>query len=449
MARDSFAERWELTDDERAGVAALIEGIAGAERIIAHAEAVKARLLATAYGMAEEIMARTGAPSSYRLPERAIAEDIAAATGASGASVRGRMEQAARLSEAFPRTLTALAEARISMRHAAVIADEGARLTDEEVRARYERTVLDEAVRTTPQRLRPIARAVAERVEPTSIAERHEAARAQRRTWVDDLGQGLAEFHMVGDAVIVRGIQDRLTQMAESVARAVRTRGGTALASDAHVEDAPDERSLDQIRADVFADLVLTGHPTAHVADASGGNALAAIRANVQITVPAVTLTGAEDAPAFLAGHGPVSPDLARRLGARAPMWARLFVDPRTGCLRTVDAYVPTAEQRRFLAARDEHCRFPGCRRPVRRCDLDHTVAFARGGRTEIGNLAHLCEAHHVLKHNSPWKVVHRPGGVLEWTTPTGRRVEDRPPPTVRFVAESRATAPDRHPPPF
>jgi hypothetical protein len=33
-----------------------------------------------------------------------------------------------------------------------------------------------------------------------------------------------------------------------------------------------------------------------------------------------------------------------------------------------------------------------------------------------------------MLKHNSPWHVEQRAGGVLEWTSPTGRGYIDRPP---------------------
>ena len=62
---------------------------------------------------------------------------------------------------------------------------------------------------------------------------------------------------------------------------------------------------------------------------------------------------------------------------------------------------------------------------------MDDTIAiaWADGGRTAAGNLAHLCRAHHVLKHrNGPlgrWQVRQRgqqhQDGVLEWTSPAGR----------------------------
>jgi hypothetical protein len=51
-------------------------------------------------------------------------------------------------------------------------------------------------------------------------------------------------------------------------------------------------------------------------------------------------------------------------------------------------AYRPSAEQRRFVRARDRSCRMPGCRRAPGRCDIDHGVAHAAGGPTACWNLA-------------------------------------------------------------
>ncbi|GAA1974682.1 hypothetical protein [Microbacterium pumilum] len=73
---------------------------------------------------------------------------------------------------------------------------------------------------------------------------------------------------------------------------------------------------------------------------------------------------------------------------------------------------------------------------PVWRCHIDHTVDAALGGATCEPNLAHLCVGHHVLKHASEWQVLQLAGGVLEWTSPTGRVYIDRPEPTLRFVTD-------------
>jgi hypothetical protein len=61
----------------------------------------------------------------------------------------------------------------------------------------------------------------------------------------------------------------------------------------------------------------------------------------------------------------------------------------------------------RALIARDKHCRFPGCDRPVAWTQGHHLKHWADGGPTLIFNLALLCGRHHHLTHE---------GGIrLEW----------------------------------
>lgn len=193
----------------------------------------------------------------------------------------------------------------------------------------------------------------------------------------------------------------------------------------------PDPRTMDQVRADLLCELLLTGIPTSFDVNA----ALGAITGRVQITVPALTLAGDDSAgPALLAGYGPIDPDIGRRLAALAPGWDRVFTDPYTGEPLAIDRYRPNAQLKRYLAARDEHCRAPGCRRRLHESDIDHTIAAADGGDTDHRNLACLCRRHHVTKHRTAWRIRQLGHGVVEWTGPSGRRYLDRPPATVRFV---------------
>ncbi len=192
---------------------------------------------------------------------------------------------------------------------------------------------------------------------------------------------------------------------------------------------------MDQRRADLLAELLLTGVPSGADPDAC-----AAITAQVQLTVPVLTLLGDDDqpgaAPAELAGHGPIDPATARRLTVTAPGWDRVLTHPVTGMVLAVDRYRPTEQQRRYLRARDVHCRFPGCTVPVRRCDIDHTIEYARGGPTDTRYLAHECEPHHDVRHHSAWTVIPRADGVFEWIDPDGRHYRDRPPSTIGFLPD-------------
>ena len=232
------------------------------------------------------------------------------------------------------------------------------------------------------------------------------------------------------------GAGARETDAADGVGEAEAS--GTAAAgeteADAHAREhaeviASDERTLDHIRADILADMLLTGCPDSDptvTGDKPGE--LGAIRAHVQVVVPVLVAAGVTDDPAELVGRGPIDAETARRLVGDSSGFDRVMTHPITGAVLAVDRYTPTAAMDRFLQARDIRCRFPGCWMPAIRCDLDHTHDYARGGKTERCNLAHLCKRHHPLKHVTPWQVVQLPGGILEWTSPLGLTYTDQPP---------------------
>lgn len=152
-------------------------------------------------------------------------------------------------------------------------------------------------------------------------------------------------------------------------------------------------------------------------------------------------------APAELVGSELVDTATAKELAASAKEWELIRHHPETGAVISVERYRPSAEIRRFLAARDVHCRFPGCRVPVDRCDIDHTVAAADGGETSTRNLAHLCRAHHTLKHHGDWGVTQTADGTLTWVSPLSKTYTERPPSTVRFQAVQTAPPEPLHAP--
>lgn len=55
--------------------------------------------------------------------------------------------------------------------------------------------------------------------------------------------------------------------------------------------------------------------------------------------------------------------------------------------------------QFKALVVRDQHCTFPGCSRPPQWCDTHHLVWWSRGGRTDVDQMALLCEQHHTQVH--------------------------------------------------
>ena len=59
---------------------------------------------------------------------------------------------------------------------------------------------------------------------------------------------------------------------------------------------------------------------------------------------------------------------------------------------------------------------------PADRCDLDHNIAFHKGGPTSVDNLAPLCRRHHNHKSTGHWQL-NRTDDTIHWTsTHTGRQ---------------------------
>lgn len=388
------------------------------------------RLLAAASGWVQERREPTGQSYGARdLAMRSLVADLACTARLSEYTLTRLMNEADDLCARFPGAVDALESGRLGMRHVQAIRDAGWDL-DDEVRETFVARAVAAAETLTPGRLAPVLAVAARRLDPECIGRRYSRAREDRSVRVRDLPDGVAMLTAIDDAVLIHGIHDRLTTMAHSIIAARPDAGGEPQADE---PPAPaDTRTIDQLRADVLTDLLLTASPTA----CSAGVGLAAITATVQVTLPVLTMTGASTEPALLAGHGPIDQATAAALAGAAKGWERVMTHPVTGAVLAVDRYRPTADLTRLLAARDEHCRFPGCRRHIWRCDRDHTIDAALGGITCDCNLAHLCKRHHILKHHSEWTVVQRPGGVLEWTSPSGRTHLDVPAPVVRFIAD-------------
>lgn len=438
---------------------------------IARLQAGEAALLAAATDLVsvrEQERRDAGRRVPHDLPLREVTSELGAAMRLSDRSVQERMSAASTLVDSFPATFTALQEGRIDSAHAGAIIDAGVVVSDPALRGEYERIVLDAALFETPYRLRAIARVVAARIDPGMVAELQDRARGMRRVRVTDTGDGMARLLADLPAVLAHAIHDRLTQMAHEVRTAALVPEGPEAgpstddidgavvivtgerrAGPADPERVCDERTMDELRADILADLVLTGTPSAH----GERDALSAIRAHVQITIPVLTAAGLSDEPALLAGSGPIDRETARCLAAGAPGWDRVMFHPHTGAPLAVDRYRPSDELRRFLRVRDERCRFPGCTQKPWRCDLDHTIDHVCGGKTCQDNLACFCRRHHVVKHATCWKVKQLGGGILEWTSLTGRRYLDVPPAIVQFVPSRQlsvaSSPPGADAPPF
>lgn len=456
----------ESDDPSDLALASVTRRLVAVESEIRRLEARRSELYADALDIAAvESPLESSTPTGLgaELAYRAVRAELATALHLSEQSIERRMHRAWELRHCYPRVLEAYASGAVSEQHVQTILEAGAVLgSGEDIdavfrRAAYEEQVLEYAARTSPNRLRPEARTLAEQFAEVPLDARHEWARRERRVWIAAAPDGMADLFAHLPAAEAFAIKDRLARMGKAVSEGERA-GAASSASTVSIGDGVRARTVDEIRADLFSDLLLSGTP--EDADSKWPDTgLGAIRAHVQVLVPESVLTGATgvaavagvlgeadpipgfDAigdptgppPALLEGYGPIDTATAGRLGGQAESWEAIRVDRETREVLSVDRYRPSEEMRRLLRARDQHCRFPGCRVPLARCDIDHTVDAALGGATATDNLAHLCRGHHTLKHHTPWQVRQCEGGVLEWTSPTGRLHRERPPSKVRF----------------
>ncbi|MCE4026842.1 HNH endonuclease [Microbacterium sp. Au-Mic1] len=427
-------------------LAALTSMVQDTEATIIRLQAVREAQLAVAQRLAEHLAAEAGPAGrgdAVELASRSVAAELAGVLHMSDRVVQARMARAAELVTRFPVTMQAFTEARIGPAHVRQIQDAGARL-DDTARVEFEQVAVAASVGETPHRAKRVVERIAERLAPRSLTDRHREAQEQRRVWREELEDGQKMLGLIHAAAVIDGIYDRLTQQARTVQVANTQAGKNAAECAADVlGDPTDARAIDQLRADVCADTLLTGTPSGH--DTADGM-LGAIQARVEITVPVLTMIATSTgSPAFgiraeqpgeLAGGQPIDTDTARTLAGGASAWERVLTHPITGAILAVDHYRPNTDLRRLLHARDSHCRFPTCGLPPAAHDLDHTVDAAYGGPTEEGNLGGLCRRHHVLKHHTAWKVKQRGAGILEWTSPTGSTYIDRPPAPVTFTID-------------
>lgn len=429
---------YDTSERHTALLSEIVSSLESVEASINGMQAVRAGLLAAAERIAHEMAEEGDHPDHGELAHRSVAAEIGVALRLSDRTVQGQMGEAAILAERFPAILAAQGKGRVSRAHAKIICEAGAHLKDPTDRAAFEEQALAVAEAETPGRLRGIVRRLAESFQERSLQERHDDARKARGVCIVPLEDGMAQLIATLPAVIAEGIHDRLSQMAHIVKAEGRSTEAAAAADD--------ERGVDALRADLLSEMLLTAAPEGHDIERS---VLGAIRGRVEVTVPVLTLIGEDETvPADLAGHGPIDAETARILAGGAPGWDRVLTHPISGTVLAVDRYRPSEELRRHLRVRDRRCRFPGCGVSAMRCDLDHTIDAAHGGETRDTNLAALCRRHHVLKHHSSWRVRQSSGGIVEFTSPTGRLYGTHPPgvltggpaaTTVRFTPDDPA----------
>ncbi|KAA9108021.1 HNH endonuclease signature motif containing protein [Microbacterium rhizomatis] len=360
--------------------------------------------------------------------ERSVRLEIAAALRVAENEAGVMLALGEALVDRYPAVLDSFAAARMTERHARTLVDALDALEPE-----FRTQILDPAIELAEElpvgAFRRRLNALAETVRATTLTARHDTALARRRVVLQPDHDAMTWVMALMPAVEAHAIWARATAIAKVL-----------LAQDG------EERTLDQLRADVMADLLIEGDTTSHPARARG------IRATVAVTVPVLTLlddasSGSE--PALVEGVGPIPIARARELAGASEGWMRVLTHPETGMVLSVgrDRYRPPPALRRLVAWRADRCMAPGCGIPASRCQIDHRLAWEDGGETRLDNLNPLCIGHHTVKHHGGWRVLDVEGGygAVEWISPTGRRYVVEP---ERKVPVFRTHGPTG-PPPF
>ena len=322
------------------------------------------------------------------------ADEIRAALRWTRRAADSQLGLAWHLRNRLPQVWDALHTGRIDLPRARVISS-GTSLLSEDAARRVVTAVIDRAGEMTTGQLAARIRVLCVEIDPEDAKNRYEEGLDERRIVAEPNPDGTA--NLVGCQLAphrVTAVRRRIDRLAKSLRRT------------------DDPRTLDQIRADVFLDLLTgNGHST------KNGQ-----QATVDIQVDLKTLVGLADNPGQIPGWGPVIADIARQAAVHSSQWRVTVTDPDTkqpvwsGTTRRR----PSADQQRRVETRSPTCVFPGCRMPATECDLDHTLAWAEGGPTNIVNLAPLCRHDHRLKHQAHWQLEQSGPGRFTWTSGLG-----------------------------
>ncbi|MBA0047317.1 HNH endonuclease signature motif containing protein [Mycobacteroides sp. LB1] len=152
------------------------------------------------------------------------------------------------------------------------------------------------------------------------------------------------------------------------------------------------------------------------------GRAVADTQVIVHMVANQDTLQDPENLePAQMSGFGVINSTQARQIATQPGTRIHTLHAQNT------DRYRPTRTLDTFVRCRDQLCRFPGCAHPAENTDLDHSIAYADGGRTEAENLKALCRKHHMLKTFCGWREIQEPDGTIIWKAPTGHTYPTTP----------------------
>ena len=310
-----------------------------------------------------------------------------------------QLDFAATLVSDYPQVWEMLHAGQIDLARARVVVDQTCHL-EPEVRDQVVRVALERAPTQTTGLLAARIRRLAIWVAPDNAREKYRQGLEERRVVSDANPDGTANLSGLqlspADTQAVMRKINRLSHQVKATG---------------------DPRSIDQIRADIFLDL-LKGR------DQQTGTS----RAVVDIQVDLTTLLQLDEKPGELPGWGPVIADISRQVvdEQHEAEWRYTITDESGVVSSGTTRRRPRAGLKRLVQAKAPVCVFPGCRVPSLDCDLDHNQPWTEHGPTIEENLGPLCRHHHVIRHHG-WTVVQTDPGSYQLTSPLGHTYTSQP----------------------
>ncbi|RSN28678.1 HNH endonuclease [Amycolatopsis sp. WAC 01416] len=301
----------------------------------------------------------------------------------------------------LPNTLAALERGDIDLYKASKVMQLTREVSDE-VAAQVDAWLAKRLADRDPVSIRRSVRYAVQKFDPGGYQERATKKRALRHISLEHNDETMSTISAYLPTEVASSVY-------ASMSRAARAR-----------RNKDKSRTLDQHRADIFGERLLAedghGKPRAHI----------------HVYVDFLTLVGARNDPATLAGYGPIPDWLVREIASDPDStWSRLITDSATGQLVEAGAgkHRSPASLARLIKARDRECTQPGCHQPAEFSEIDHIISWARDGKTNQYNCHSHCKTHNLLREEPGWSAVPTGDGGMIITTPSGHTYETAPEP--------------------
>jgi hypothetical protein len=370
--------------------------LAAHDRMASHHAAGRYRAMAAVH---TTMLNFDGYPQRWEDAADSASAEVRAALHLTRRTSDNELALALALHRRLPRLAEMLETGSLDVRRARTIDSATIHLTDAQAQAVVDEIAGGVSELTTGQ-LRARIQKLCIEVDPDDAHDRYERSVADRRIVMEATENGTA--NLLG--------MDLPPNTAAATRRFIHS-----TAMNLHVKG--ESRTMDQLRADVYMDLLQGIVPT------GCGEPSMGTTGGVEIVCDLTTLLELDDRPGELSGYGPVIADIARQI-ARTQLdadWRYTIVDDTGQPIHVgTTSRRPTATQKRRIRARYRTCVFPGCRMPSIVCDIDHSVAVADGGETCDCNLAPLCRHDHCIKHANGWTYKVRADNRIQWTSPLG-----------------------------